>query len=435
MGIKNYEEALAFIHGRTKFKKSPSLDRMRKFVAYLGHPEKKFKAVHVTGTNGKGSATAFLRNLFMSQGLSVGTYTSPFIVRFNERISISGQMITDDELVRVANKIKPTVEQLDEELADQEGGPTEFELVTAIMFVYFAEKMVDMAVIEVGIGGTYDSTNVIMPLVSVITTVALDHANLLGKTLPEIAAHKAGIIKEGRPVVIGRLSAETKKVIEETACMKNAQLYAPGEGYQTSPSKATRHWGEDFEYTGLGRRLPKLHESLLGRYQIDNAAVALTAFLLVAKKIGWTVQNAEIYNALAHTNWPGRFELINQEPMIILDGAHNEAAMEEVKQTLLTHFEGQSIFVIISVLADKQPLEMLKTLAAVPNVKIIATTFKAPRKIAQVAPLVENIKQLEYEEHWQQALVKILQQMSATDVLLITGSLYFISEVRRYFTT
>ncbi|GAJ26093.1 dihydrofolate synthase [Liquorilactobacillus sucicola DSM 21376 = JCM 15457] len=181
MGIKNYEEALAFIHGRTKFKKSPSLDRMRKFVAYLGHPEKKFKAVHVTGTNGKGSATAFLRNLFMSQGLSVGTYTSPFIVRFNERISISGQMITDDELVRVANKIKPTVEQLDEELADQEGGPTEFELVTAIMFVYFAEKKVDMAVIEVGIGGTYDSTNVIMPLVSVITTVALDHANLLAR--------------------------------------------------------------------------------------------------------------------------------------------------------------------------------------------------------------------------------------------------------------
>ncbi|WP_311407563.1 bifunctional folylpolyglutamate synthase/dihydrofolate synthase [Liquorilactobacillus uvarum] len=435
MSVKSYAEALNFIHGRTKFKKSPSLDRMRKFVTYLGHPEEKIKAVHVTGTNGKGSTTVFLRNLLMSQGLHVGTFTSPFMVKFNERITIDGQMIADNELVRLVNKIIPIVKRLDEELMNQEGGPTEFELVTALMFVYFAEQNVDIAVVEVGIGGTYDSTNVIMPLVSVITTVALDHANLLGNTLTSIARHKAGIIKPDRPTVIGRLNAEAKKVVTDIAAQKRSELYAPDEKYRVTSVSSSKRWGENFAYAGLGKHFAKLHESLLGRYQIDNAATALTAFLLIAQMQGWQVRTSEISTALAHTNWPGRFELINQEPMIVLDGAHNEAAIEEVKGTLLTHFKGQKIFVIIAILADKQPQTMIRKLAEIPNIQITVTTFNAPRKVAQVSSLVENIKQLDYEKQWQRALVKTLQQMSATDILLITGSLYFISEVRRYFTT
>ncbi|WP_057875033.1 bifunctional folylpolyglutamate synthase/dihydrofolate synthase [Liquorilactobacillus aquaticus] len=435
MSVKDYAEALAFIHGRTKFKKSPSLNRMRKFVAYLGHPEKKFKSVHVTGTNGKGSTTAFLRNLFMSQGLRVGTFTSPFIVKFNERIAINGQMIPDDELVRLVNDILPTVEKMDVELRGQEGGPTEFELITALMFIYFLEQKVDIAVIEVGIGGTYDSTNVIMPMVSVITTVALDHAKLLGNTLTSIAAHKAGIIKANRPIVIGRLTPETKKVVAETAVVKKAPLYALGDEYQATPVGRSNRWGENFDYTGMGRHFSKLHESLLGGYQIDNAATALTAFLLVAQKQGWPVREAEICSALGQTSWPGRFELINHEPMIILDGAHNEAAIEEIKKTLQTHFKSQKIFVIIAILADKQPQTMIKTLAEIPDIQIVVTTFNAPRKVAQVTSLVRTTRQLDYEEQWQRALVKTLHQMSATDILLITGSLYFISEVRGYFTT
>ncbi|WP_057746841.1 bifunctional folylpolyglutamate synthase/dihydrofolate synthase [Liquorilactobacillus capillatus] len=435
MSGMDYEKALAFIHGRTQFKKRPSLDRMRKFTEYLDHPEKKFAAVHVTGTNGKGSTTAFLRNLFMAQGRRVGTYTSPFIIKFNERIAINGQMIPDDELVRLVKHIKPVVARLDRELSAKGGGPTEFEIITALMFLYFVEQKVDIAVIEVGIGGTYDSTNVIMPLVSVITTVALDHAHLLGKTLTSIAGHKAGIIKYQRPVVIGRLPAEARKVITTVAAEKKAQLYALNENYTVVPESANGRWGENFDYSGLEKKLPKIHESLLGSYQVDNAGAAITAFLLAARMQGWPVQDIDIYNAMAQTKWPGRFELINHEPMIILDGAHNEAAIQGVKKTLTTHFRQQTVFVIIAILADKQPRKMIKTLAELPNVHLIATTFTGPRRVAQPTELVNELDQLEYVEKWQEALVKTLHQMSATDILLITGSLYFVSEVRSYFTT
>ncbi len=193
--VTTYQEALNFIHGRTKFKKSPQLDRMRLLTEKLGHPEKKFRSIHVTGTNGKGSTVAFLRELFLNQGLHVGTFTSPFMIKFNDRITFDGQMISDQELVELVRQIQPIVAQLDAQLAAKEGGPTEFEIITAIMFLYFAAKEPDIAIIEVGIGGKFDSTNVIDPLVSVITTVAHDHAKLLGKTLAEIAvSQKQGLL-------------------------------------------------------------------------------------------------------------------------------------------------------------------------------------------------------------------------------------------------
>ena len=205
MFVNNYNDALAFIHGRTKFKKIPTLDRMRDFMKRLGNPHEKVKAIHVTGTNGKGSTTAYLRDLIAEQGYNVGTFTSPFIEKFNERISVNGKMISDEEIVRLVNIIGPVVKEMDSDWRDREGGPTEFEIVTAMMFVYFAEGHVDYAVIEVGIGGLFDSTNVITPLMSVITTVAMDHAHILGDTIAKIATHKAGIIKYKKPILIGKL--------------------------------------------------------------------------------------------------------------------------------------------------------------------------------------------------------------------------------------
>ena len=199
--IESYAEALNFIHGRTKFKKIPTLDRMRLFLERLGNPQKGLKYVHVTGTNGKGSTVAMLRSMLMAAGLNVGSFTSPFITRFNERIALNAQPISDEDLTRLARKVEPVVQQLDQELPT--GGPTEFEIDTAIMFCYFAEKQPDLVLLEVGIGGLYDSTNVITPLVSVITTVSWDHMKYLGDTLAKIAHQKAGIIKRGVPVVIG----------------------------------------------------------------------------------------------------------------------------------------------------------------------------------------------------------------------------------------
>ena len=190
-----YQDALAFIHGRTKFKKIPTLDRMRDFCKRLGDPQQKLKMIHVTGTNRKGSTTAYIRQLLIENGFKVGSFTSPFIIKFNDRICINGEMIPDDDLIRMVSEIQPIVAQMDNDWEDRGGGPTEFEIDTAIMFKYFAEQQVDYAVIEVGLGGTYDSTNVIQPLVSVITGVAEDHLKYLGPTLQDVARNKAGIIK------------------------------------------------------------------------------------------------------------------------------------------------------------------------------------------------------------------------------------------------
>src|SRR5699024_1532282 len=190
--IESYAEALNFIHGRTKFKKIPTLDRMRLFLDRLGNPQKGLKYVHITGTNGKGSTVAMLRSMLMKTGLNVGSFTSPFITRFNERIALNAEPISDEDLTRLARKVEPVVQQLDQELPT--GRPTEFEIYTSTMYCYFAEKLPDLVLLEFGIGVLYDSTNVITPLVSVITTVSLDHMKYLGYTLAKIAHQKAGII-------------------------------------------------------------------------------------------------------------------------------------------------------------------------------------------------------------------------------------------------
>ncbi|KRL04196.1 bifunctional folylpolyglutamate synthase/dihydrofolate synthase [Liquorilactobacillus oeni] len=432
MLVKDYDEALSFIHGRTKFKKSPTLKRMRLLVKALGDPEKKFPMIHITGTNGKGSTVAFLRELFQRQGLKVGTYTSPFIVKFNERIEINGKMISDEEIVDLVNRVGPVVLNLDTELADEEGGPTEFEILTAMMFVYFAGANLDIALIEVGIGGTYDSTNVIDPLMSVITTVAYDHMNLLGSTIASIAQHKAGIIKEGRPVIVGDVPESALAVIRKKAAAEKAPLYVLEEDYQIQTLKK-KGWGENFSYTGLSHHFIDLRTSLAGRFQVKNAAVALTAYLIWMLANNIVVKASDIRIALGGTAWPGRFEPVNREPLVILDGAHNEAAVDELVISLKQNFKEQHVYIIIAILADKQPLEMLNKLAAMANTTVIATTFAGPRKVADAQKLTGLNQKIEYEKNWGHAMVETVHKMSEEDVLLITGSLYFISEVRRFF--
>lgn len=217
----NYDAALALIHGRPRLKKKPTLRRMRRFLALLENPQEHGQFVHVTGTNGKGSVVAMLRDLLVGQGLTVGTFTSPYIVKFNERIAVNGQMITDDEVVSLATKVEPIIKQMD---AAGEG-PTEFEVVTAMMFCYFAAHPVDFVICEVGIGGTYDSTNVLAhPVASAIVTVAYDHMKLLGNSIEAIATQKAGIIKPQCPVVVGQVPDEARTVIRQRANQQQAPL-------------------------------------------------------------------------------------------------------------------------------------------------------------------------------------------------------------------
>ena len=427
-----YQDALAFIHGRTKFKKIPTLDRMRDFCKRLGDPQRNLKMIHVTGTNGKGSTTAYIRQLLIENGFKVGSFTSPFIIKFNDRICINGEMIPDDDLVQMVSEIQPIVAQMDDDWADRGGGPTEFEIDTAIMFKYFTEQQVDYAVIEVGLGGTYDSTNVIQPLVSVITGVAKDHLKYLGPTLQDVARNKAGIIKQDTPVVVADLPDDLFAVITEKAQRMNAPVYKVNDQIKTTllPNNV---WGENFNYDFGENHLKNLHLEMIGDYQVSNAALAITAVELLAESEHWNLQDAYVKRALAQTRWPGRFERVNESPLIVLDGAHNIQAIKKIAKLLKDRFHDRQIHIITSILADKQPKEMLTELLKLANVEITVTRFNSPRPVIDPQKVKEEFPQVSAAAQWQQALVDTVQTMDEDDVLLFTGSLYFISEVRHYF--
>lgn len=434
MTIKTYDEALHFIHSRPRFKKKPTLDRMRLLLKKLGNPERGQRYIHVTGTNGKGSVVAMTRQMLMAHGLNVGSFTSPFITRFNERIAINGQPISDDDLIKYVNRIVPVVQELDQELPD--GGPVEFEIDTAIMFCYFADHDLDAVVLEVGIGGRWDSTNVIAdPVVSAIVTVGYDHMKYLGDTLAEIAQQKAGIIKSGHPVVVGHLPDEARGVVEHDADVKQSPVLEWSRDFSAQLEKHHLIYPE-ITYSGLNLHQAHFKLSLAGDYQVENAAVALTTVQLFLDKNGIPFDLGAAQTALTDTKWPGRMELVNSEPLVILDGAHNLPGMKALVKTIQDDFQQRDVYILVAILADKQYDLMLGELASLSNVHITVTNFRGPyrgRHSAELSSVVKEIPShhpIQVSENWQQAMANIVSQMSSDDILLITGSLYFISDVR-----
>lgn len=434
--ITNYKEALAFIHGRTKFKKIPTLKRMKRFLAELGNPQEGQHYIHVTGTNGKGSTVAMLRSMLLESGLTVGSFTSPFITRFNERIEYNGRQISDEDLLRLVQKIAPVVQKLDKELPC--GGPTEFEIDTALMFCYLAEKKPDVVLLEVGIGGLYDSTNVIIPDVSVITTVGWDHMKYLGDTLGKIATQKAGIIKEKVPVVIGKLPQEARNVVISDATKKSAQLYELGRDFNAQKTNGTSLWAQ-IKYDGIQLHHANCQLGLAGDYQVDNAAVALTAVQLFLQKYELLVDVRALKAGLASTKWPGRLERVSEEPLVLLDGAHNLPGIQALVKTIQDDFKEREVYILVAILADKQYDLMLGELASLGNVHLMVTNFAGPgpkrpsADLKEVAQTLPTKYPVQAAPDWQTGLITISQELSADDVLIVTGSLYFISDVRRLF--
>ncbi|MFD1319454.1 bifunctional folylpolyglutamate synthase/dihydrofolate synthase [Loigolactobacillus zhaoyuanensis] len=432
MYAEDYQTALIKIHSRPKMHKEGSLKRMQRAVAAFDHPEKKLTAIHVAGTNGKGSVVNDLRYLANEQGMTVGTFTSPFLMRFNERISIDGEPISDADLLDLVNQVGPQVATLDAAAPDDQ--ITEFEFVTLLMLVYFVQQPLDLVIIEVGIGGLTDATNVITPLVSVITTIGYDHMALLGDTLAEITTHKAGIIKSGQPVVVGRLPAEALAVVTDTAQRNQSQLYRLGADFKTTRQQALASWGETFDFTGLQQQIKGVELPMLGDYQVDNAAVAIATFILALQQLQQTTDAKTIKQGLAQAKWLGRLEKLNEQPLIVLDGAHNEPAMQALASTLQANFSHLEIYIIFAALQDKATAQMLAILERLPNVHLILTQFTGNSRVASVDELEQASEQeLPIYTHWQMALQAVLQEASADDMLLLTGSLYFVSEVRHYF--
>ncbi|MGM0123510.1 dihydrofolate synthase/folylpolyglutamate synthase [Enterococcus sp. AZ194] len=427
------EEAIEWIHSRLPFGSRPGLDRVNALLDRVNHPEKKVPTIHIAGTNGKGSTVTDLRCLLEEVGLSVGTFTSPYIERFNERIAINGHPISDKQFIQYAEKYQVLVEKMDRE--QEVSGITEFETLTAMAFDYFLQEKVDVAIIEVGLGGLLDSTNVAVPMLTAITTIGLDHTDILGDTIEEIAFQKAGIIKEGIPVVTGNISEQAMAVILEEAGKKQAPVRQYEKDYRVEYLHPDERWGEVFNFYNEAGRLIKLKTSLLGRHQVENAGVAIELFYQYCALKGLTFQQREIASGLANARWPGRMERLSEEPLVILDGAHNEHAIRRLVQTMKKEFKGYELHILFSGLKTKNIEEMLTLLKTIPNVHIYLTTFDYPRAIELKTFAHLADEQLTIVSLWQFGLAEILEKMDSENLLLVTGSLYFVSEVREFLLT
>ncbi|WP_316571844.1 folylpolyglutamate synthase/dihydrofolate synthase family protein [Neobacillus sp. YIM B06451] len=427
--FQTYDEALTWIHARLRLGIKPGLKRMEWMMERLGNPERKVKTIHIGGTNGKGSTVTFLRSILEAAGYSVGTYTSPYIESFNERISVNGTPVTDGEILELANRIKPLADELDQ---SELGGPTEFEVITAMSFVYFAEvRPVDFAVYEVGLGGRFDSTNILTPLVSVITNVGLDHISILGDTYGEIAFEKAGIIKEGIPVITGTQHPEALSVIIEQAAGKHSPIYKLGEEIRISAHEKTSK-GEKFTVSSPFAKLDNLEVSMIGVHQTANASLAVTAAQFLKESGQIKAGEVEIRTGLKKAFWPGRLEFVSNNPVVILDGAHNTEGIESLANELSSRFSGKKVHIVFAALKDKPLDSMIHRLEEVSD-KITFVSFDFPRAASASELLaISRSPESRKEDDWKTFLKGEINGMQEGWILLVTGSLYFISEARKY---
>ena len=417
----NYDEAMQYIHAVQWAGHKPGLSRTRTLLAALGDPHKQLKFVHVAGTNGKGSTAAMLAACLQAAGYRVGLYTSPFINRFNERIQVDGEQIPDRALVQLVEQVKPAADAM----ADV---PTEFEIITALGMLWFAQQRCDIVVLEVGLGGTLDSTNVIdPPECAVITALGMDHVKELGPTLAEIASAKAGIIKPGSPVVSYGGAPEADAVIARAAARQNAPLTVVD--FAKLNVRGGDLDGVNFDFDGLENiRLP-----LIGSYQPKNAAVAITA-LRVLRQRGWNIPESAVRQGLERVSWPGRFELLRHSPAFLLDGSHNAHGMRATVQSLRDRFPGQKFVFLLSIMADKDVDEMLELL--LPLAKRFVTVAAHTPRAMPAQTLAEHIRvrggTAEPAPSIEAGVARAVA-LGGSGPVCALGTLYFSGEVRTAF--
>ena len=405
------------------------LERMVELLALRGNPHLKLKVIHIGGTNGKGSTIAFLKNMLEKMGLRVGVFSSPYLIHYTDQIAINGESIPEARLEALMADYQTLLEG---EAAANLQGTTEFEIITAIAYDYFASEQVDVAIMEVGMGGLLDSTNVCQPILTGITTIGLDHVALLGDSLEAIAEQKAGIIKQGVPLVTGRIAAEALAVIGQIAEEKQAARIFYGRDYQVSHHESIVT-GEVFDYTSAGRQ-GRFQTGLLGLHQIENAGMALALLDSYCQATGRELpDNALVAQALEETSWPGRLEVVSREPLMILDGAHNPHAIKALLATLkerFTDYQKEILFTCIKTKALEDMLDLLETL---PDTKITLTHFEDSRATDEkVLKELADSRNLNYQD-WQKFLdQKLSENEEKKTVRIITGSLYFLAQVRAY---
>ncbi|MDS9335611.1 folylpolyglutamate synthase/dihydrofolate synthase family protein, partial [Streptococcus pneumoniae] len=351
------------------------LERMVELLALRGNPHLKLKVIHIGGTNGKGSTIAFLKNMLEKLGLRVGVFSSPYLIHYTDQISINGESIPEARLETLMADYQSLLEG---EAAANLQGTTEFEIITAIAYDYFASEQVDVAIMEVGMGGLLDSTNVCQPILTGITTIGLDHVALLGDTLEAIAEQKAGIIKQGIPLVTGRIAPEALTVIDRIAEGKDAPRFAYGADYQVSHQESVVT-GEVFDYTSVVRQ-GRFQTGLLGLHQIENAGMAIALLGTFCQEDGRELPaNTLLAQALEETSWPGRLEIVLRDPLMILDGAHNPHAIKALLTTLQERFADYRKEILFTCIKTKALEDMLDLLEQIPDTELTLTHFDDSR--------------------------------------------------------
>ena len=406
------------------------LERMEELLALRGNPHLKLKVIHIGGTNGKGSTIAFLKNMLEKMGLRVGVFSSPYLIHYTDQISINGVSIPE---VRLESLMADYRSLLEGGAAASLQGTTEFEIITAIAYDYFASEQVEVAIMEVGMGGLLDSTNVCQPILTGITTIGLDHVALLGDTLEAIAEQKAGIIKQGIPLVTGRIAPEALAVIDRIAEGKDAPIFAYGTDYQVRYQKSMVT-GEVFDYTSVVRQ-GRFQTGLLGLHQIENAGMAIALLDNFCQEDGRELaSNHVLAQALEETSWPGRLEIVSRDPLMILDGAHNPHAIKALVATLQERFADYRKEILFTCIKTKALEDMLDLLGAMPDTELTLTHFDDSRatdeKVLEEAAKSRNLSYQGWQDFLEQKLTDKKEEKKT--VRIVTGSLYFLSQVRAY---
>ncbi len=405
------------------------LERIRWLMQQLGDPHRRFPSIHIAGTNGKGSTAAFLASVLQEAGFRTGLYTSPHLSRFTERIKISGVEISEEEVATLAARLQAIVRSAPETVA-----PTYFEVTTALAFAYFGEQQIDYAVVETGLGGRLDATNLVHPLFSVITNVAMEHTDYLGDTLAEIAREKGGIIKPGVDVVTATAARPALDVLRQLCAQRGSHLVRVGEEIRSEGVVLRRQDGSRrFDYVGQGVRWSGLKIHMLGDYQVENATLALAVVEgLIAE--GVRIPEAAVRRGLAAVRWPGRLEMISQEPRILLDGAHNPQATQALRRALQNDLSFHRLILVLGILQDKDIPAVAEPLLPLADQLIVTRPSDVrgedPHDLASRIGAAGPAPQV--CEHIPAAVGKALSLYDQGDLIVITGSLYTVGEARDF---
>ncbi len=423
-----YNEALVYLNQTSQYGSKLGLENIRYLLELLGNPQRDLNIIHIAGTNGKGSTSAFIGSILKEQGYKTGAFSSPYIENITEMIRINGDDIPREDFGEITETVKKKVDKMIGEGWDH---PTEFEILTAMAFVYFKIKNTDFVTLEVGLGGRLDSTNVIeKPMLSIITPISLDHINILGNTLEEIAREKSGIIKENSPVVIWPQKKIAQIAIEEIAEAKGASLYnAPKNKMKLINYNEN---GASFDVEVSGEMYSNLEISMLGNHQVENAVLAISAIQVMKNQYGIELSKESIYSGLKNARWAGRLEVLGKNPTLVIDGAHNIEGAKALKKAIKETFKYKRFICVIGLLADKDIDGILDEIIPLCN-EVIVTEPNNPRKLSayELKNKIDkfNVNTLVFEDI-ESATYKSLEIAKDGDLVLYCGSLYLIGKVR-----